>query len=177
MTSATLSSGSYTYMSGMQPDTRMIPPAVPERSRPVWIRIWVKPVLPDNKNAWPTAIRRVAALIGLTLACGGPLSLAADRAVPTYDLIIEHGRVIDGTGAPWFAADVGIRAGRVAAIGRLDEATAKRRINAAGSVVAPGFIDMLGQSELTLLVNPHVPSKIFQGITTEMPPISRAASR
>jgi len=113
-------------------------------------------------------MRRVAALIGLSLACGGPLLLAADRALPTYDLIIEHGRVIDGTGAPWFAGDVGIRAGRIAAIGRLDEATAKRRINAGGRVVAPGFIDMLGQSELTLLVNPHAPSKIFQGITTEI---------
>jgi dihydroorotase/N-acyl-D-amino-acid deacylase len=124
--------------------------------------------LPDNKNARRAAIRRVAALSGLSLACAGPLSLAADRVLPTYDLIIEHGRVIDGTGAPSFAADVGIRAGRVAAIGRLDEAIAKRRINAAGRVVAPGFIDMLGQSELTLLVNPHVPSKIFQGITTEI---------
>jgi dihydroorotase/N-acyl-D-amino-acid deacylase len=124
--------------------------------------------MPNNKNAWPTAMRRVAALIGLCLACGDPLSLGADGALPTYDLIIEHGRVVDGTGAPWFAADVGIRAGRVAAIGRLDKATAKRRINAAGRVVAPGFIDMLGQSELTLLVNPHVPSKIFQGITTEI---------
>jgi N-acyl-D-amino-acid deacylase len=124
--------------------------------------------MPENKNAWPAGMQRVAALIGLSLACGGPLSLAADRALPTYDLIIEHGRVVDGTGAPWFAADVGIRAGRVAAIGQLDKATAKRRINAAGRVVAPGFIDMLGQSELTLLVNPHVPSKIFQGITTEI---------
>jgi N-acyl-D-aspartate/D-glutamate deacylase len=89
-------------------------------------------------------------------------------APPTYDLIIEHGRVVDGTGAPWFVADVGVRAGRVAAIGRLDKATAKQRIDAGGRVVAPGFIDMLGQSELTLLVNPHVPSKIFQGITTEI---------
>ena len=129
----------------------------------------VKPVMSDNKNTWPAVMRRVAALIGIFLACGAPLSLAADRAaLPTYDLIIEHGRVVDGTGAPWFAADVGIRAGRVAAIGQLDKATAKRRINATGRVVAPGFIDMLGQSELTLLVNPHVPSKIFQGITTEI---------
>jgi dihydroorotase/N-acyl-D-amino-acid deacylase len=94
--------------------------------------------------------------------------VAADAALPTYDLIIEHGRVVDGTGAPWFAADVGIRAGRIAAIGRLDKVTAKQRIDAAGRVVAPGFIDMLGQSELTLLVNAHVPSKIFQGITTEI---------
>src|SRR5438309_10092827 len=120
--------------------------------------------MPDDKNAWGAAMRRVAALIGLSLACGGPLPLAADWALPAYDLIIEHGRVVDGTGAPWLAADVGIRAGRVAAIGQLDKAAAKRRINAAGHVVAPGFIDMLGQSELTLLVNPQVPSKIFQGI-------------
>ena len=124
--------------------------------------------MPDKTKAWHAVTRSVAALIGLSLACGGPLSLAADTPLPTYDLIIEHGRVVDGTGAPWFAADVGIRAGRVAAIGQLDKATARWRINAAGRVVAPGFIDMLGQSELTLLVNPQVPSKIFQGITTEI---------
>jgi N-acyl-D-amino-acid deacylase len=127
----------------------------------------VKAEMPNNKSGLSVA-HLVAALIGLSLVCGGPLSVAADQALPTYDLIIEHGRVVDGTGAPWFAADVGIRAGRVTAIGRLDKATAKRRINAAGRIVAPGFIDMLGQSELTLLVNPHVPSKIFQGITTEI---------
>src|ERR1700716_4346220 len=117
--------------------------------------------MPDDKKACPAATLRVAALIGLSLACGGPLSLAADAALPTYDLIIEHGRVVDGTGAPWFAADIGINAGHIAAIGRLDKATARKRIEAAGRVVAPGFIDMLGQSELTLLVNPHVPSKVF----------------
>src|ERR1700687_4677025 len=123
--------------------------------------------MPD-KNAWPAAMRRVAALIGLSLALSGSLSLAADKPISPYDLIIEHGRVVDGTGAPWFAADVGIRAGRIAAIGRLDKARAKQRIDAAGRVVAPGFIDMLGQSDLTVLVNPHVPSKVFQGITTEI---------
>src|SRR5260221_9369378 len=117
--------------------------------------------MPDFKNTFLATVR-LAALVGLSFTCGGPLSLAADAARPTYDLIIEHGRVVDGTGAPWFAADIGIRAGRVAAIGRLDKATAKQRIDAAGRIVAPGFIDMLGQSELTLLVNPHVPSKIFQ---------------
>jgi N-acyl-D-amino-acid deacylase len=86
----------------------------------------------------------------------------------TYDLLIRNGRVIDGTGSPWYAGDVGIREGRIAAIGRLTDATAKRTIDAAGKVVAPGFIDMLGQSELTILVNPSLPSKIFQGITTEI---------
>src|SRR5207248_4579001 len=61
-----------------------------------------------------------------------------------------------------------IRNGHITAIGNLSEASAKRTIDAHGMVVAPGFIDMLGQSELTVLVNPHLPSKIFQGITTEI---------
>ena len=85
-----------------------------------------------------------------------------------FDLIIEHGHVIDGTGSPWYAADIGIRGGRIAAIGRLATERSARRIDAHGLVVAPGFIDMLGQSEMTMLVNPHLPSKIFQGITTEI---------
>jgi len=85
-----------------------------------------------------------------------------------FDTVILNGRVIDGTGSPWYSADVGIRDGRVAAIGRLADAPAKQKIDATGKIVAPGFIDMLGQSELTVLVEPHLPSKIFQGITTEL---------
>ncbi len=114
------------------------------------------PVMSDNKNASPASARLAAVLIGIFFTCSGSPLLAADKAIPTYDLIIEHGRVVDGTGAPWFAADIGINAGHIAAIGRLDKATARKRIEAAGRVVAPGFVDMLGQSELTLLVNPHV---------------------
>jgi len=83
--------------------------------------------------------------------------------------------VVDGTGNPWYAGDVGVRGGRIAAIGVLcplgapdSSCPARQTIDAAGRVVAPGFIDMLGQSELTILVNPHLPSKIYQGITTEI---------
>jgi dihydroorotase/N-acyl-D-amino-acid deacylase len=110
------------------------------------------------------------AFAGMAPAVSAPAaaSAAAREPAPVYDVIIEHGRVVDGTGAPWYAADVGVRAGRIAAIGRLDDAAAKQRIDAAGRIVAPGFIDMLGQSELTVLVDPHVPSKVFQGITTEI---------
>ncbi len=93
---------------------------------------------------------------------------AAQSSAPPFDLVVANGRVIDGTGAPWYAADVGIRGGRIAAIGRLDSAQAGSRIDARGQIVAPGFIDMLGQSELTILVEPTLPSKIFQGITTEI---------
>jgi N-acyl-D-amino-acid deacylase len=134
----------------------------------IFAALLLEPVMRAKMSVSLVAIRLAAALVGFALVGAGALSRAAESAPPTYDLIIEHGRVVDGTGAPWFAADVGVRAGRVAAIGRLDKATAKQRIDAGGRVVAPGFIDMLGQSELTLLVNPHVPSKIFQGITTEI---------
>jgi len=85
-----------------------------------------------------------------------------------YDIVIRNGHIIDGTGSPWYSGDVGIRGGRIAAIGALSGAAAQRTIDAHGMVVAPGFIDMLGQSETTILVNPHLPSKIFQGITTEI---------
>jgi dihydroorotase/N-acyl-D-amino-acid deacylase len=85
-----------------------------------------------------------------------------------FDLVIRNGHIIDGTGSPWYSGDVGIRAGKIAAIGNLAQAKSTRVIDAKGMVVSPGFIDMLGQSELTILVNPHLPSKIFQGITTEI---------
>jgi N-acyl-D-amino-acid deacylase len=86
----------------------------------------------------------------------------------SFDLVITNGHIIDGTGSPWYSGDVGIRGGKIAAIGNLSDAQRARTIDAHGKVVAPGFIDMLGQSELTILVNPSLPSKIFQGITTEI---------
>lgn len=87
---------------------------------------------------------------------------------PVYDLIFAGGRVVDGTGAPWFQADVGVIGDRIASIGDLAKAAAKRRIDASRLVVAPGFIDMMGQSEYRLLVDNRVASKITQGITTEI---------
>jgi dihydroorotase/N-acyl-D-amino-acid deacylase len=96
-----------------------------------------------------------------------PILLFAAAASP-YDMVIRNGRIIDGTGSPWYAGDVGIRAGKIAAVGHLEGQPARRIIDARGMVVAPGFIDMLGQSETSILVNPHLPSKIYQGITTEV---------
>lgn len=98
------------------------------------------------------------------LVCG-VLSLAA---VQPFDVVIRNGHIIDGTGSPWYSGDIGIRGGRIAAIGALANAPAKRTIDAQGLTVTPGFIDMLGQSEITVMVDPHLPSKIFQGITTEV---------
>jgi len=95
-------------------------------------------------------------------------NIALQAQSPTFDLVITNGHVIDGTGSPWYSGDVGIRDGKIAAIGNLSAASRSRTIDAHGKVVAPGFIDMLGQSELTILVDPRLPSKIYQGITTEI---------
>src|SRR5215472_16511562 len=92
---------------------------------------------------------------------------AAAQSTP-FDIVITNGRIIDGTGSPWFSGDLGIRGGKIAAIGNLTGSARTRTIDAHGQVVAPGFIDMLGQSELTILVDPRLPSKIYQGITTEI---------
>src|SRR5438876_1011493 len=92
----------------------------------------------------------------------------AEKPAPSFDLIITNGHIIDGTGSPWYSGDIGISNGKITAIGNLSETARKRTIDARGMVVAPGFIDMLGQSELTILVDPRLPSKIYQGITTEI---------
>ncbi len=94
-------------------------------------------------------------------------SLSAFSAEP-FDLVFERGRIVDGTGAPWFVADVGVRGDRIAAIGDLSKEKAKRRVNARGLYVTPGFIDLLGQSEYLVLVDPRAASKVMQGITTEI---------
>jgi N-acyl-D-amino-acid deacylase len=115
-------------------------------------------------------MRHLACLL-LMLAGSGTIeiqSFAQDVASKPFDVVIVNGHIIDGTGSPWYSGQVGIRAGRIAAIGNLEAAPRKQTIDAQGKVVAPGFIDMLGQSEMTMLVDPRLPSKIYQGITTEI---------
>jgi len=85
-----------------------------------------------------------------------------------FDVLITHGRIVDGTGSPWFIGDVGIAGDRIAAVGSLAGATAAARIDATNLVVAPGFIDLLGQSEFNVLVDGRAASKILQGVTTEV---------
>jgi dihydroorotase/N-acyl-D-amino-acid deacylase len=96
------------------------------------------------------------------------LAAAAAPVAPECDLLLAGGRVVDGTGAPWFRADVCVVGDRIAAVGALGGRGARRRIDASGLVVAPGFIDMMGQSEYNLLVDDRAASKITQGITTEV---------
>jgi N-acyl-D-amino-acid deacylase len=108
-------------------------------------------------------MRKVVPLL-LTVAVVTCSSLSAQ----TYDVLIRGGHVIDGTGNPWTAADIGIRAGRIVRVGRLDDAQASRVIDATGEVVTPGFIDMHTHSEYPLLYDGNAESKIRQGVTTEV---------
>jgi len=114
----------------------------------------------------------VCALVAVSCAPSAPSSSTAPAASATaaasFDVIIANGQIIDGTGAPWFRGDLGIVGDRIQAIGNLAGAQAKTRVDAANLAVAPGFIDLLGQSEFNVLVDPRAASKIMQGVTTEI---------
>jgi N-acyl-D-amino-acid deacylase len=86
----------------------------------------------------------------------------------TFDLLIKHGTVIDGTGTPGVAADVGVSGRRITAVAPTLEGSARREIDAGGRVVTPGFIDVHTHSDFTLLNAPGADSKVRQGITTEV---------
>lgn len=112
------------------------------------------------------ALRSFLAAIGAaTLVTALPAQPAA--AAPRYDVVIHGGRIVDGTGAPWYAADLAITDGRIAAIGRIGARQGKRAIDATGMVVAPGFIDMMGQTATPFLADPNSALNLLtQGITT-----------
>jgi N-acyl-D-amino-acid deacylase len=130
------------------------------------MRVW------HRKDHAPAEVsKRALAAVGAAccLSLWRPaVASAANDAPARFDLVITRGRIIDGTGSPWYSGDIGIRDGRITAIGNLAARARTKTVDAHNDVVAPGFIDMLGQSELSILVDPRLPSKIFQGITTEM---------
>jgi N-acyl-D-amino-acid deacylase len=113
-------------------------------------------------------MKRLTALLTSVVLCLCALGASPGKKAPPYTLLFRNARVVDGTGAPWFLADVAVREGRIAAVGRLDAAKAGRVIDASGLILAPGFIDLLGQSEYNVLVDPRAASKITQGITSEV---------
>ncbi len=114
-----------------------------------------------NFHRWKSVFLSVVLLFGI-------VPVESRQAEQPFDIVIINGHIIDGTGSPWYSGEIGIRDGKIAAIGNLRDAPRNRTIDARGQVVAPGFIDMLGQSEYTILVDPRLPSKIYQGITTEI---------
>jgi len=112
----------------------------------------------------PSAISRLCFLLLIT-ACGTGGSAANDGP---YDVILKGGWIVDGSGNPRYRGDVGVRADRIAAVGFLGAAGARETLDVSGLVVAPGFIDMMGQSEINVLIDNRVLSKLTQGITTEV---------
>jgi len=112
--------------------------------------------------------RVLVTLLSAAIAFFPSTPCAQTEEQPQYDILIVNGHIIDGTGNPWYAADLAISGDRIAAIGDLQNAHAKRVIDAKGRIVAPGFIDMLGQSEFSLLLDSRSLSKLSQGITTEI---------
>jgi N-acyl-D-amino-acid deacylase len=103
----------------------------------------------------------IASLLGLALAA------RSGQTAEPFDVVIRGGRVVDGTGAPWYVADVGIRSGKIAKIGRIEASDGKRSIDAQGLIVAPGFIDMMGQTATPMLDDPASALNLLtQGITT-----------
>ena len=85
-----------------------------------------------------------------------------------FDVVIRGGRVLDGTGSPWRVADVGIRGGKIAEVGRLGRAKSDRAIDASGTYVAPGFIDIHTHSDIGILVEPTAECAVRQGVTTHV---------
>ena len=117
---------------------------------------------------------RILHLVGLTtlglaaFVLAGWFGPRTTAQSPRYDLLIVNGRILDGSGGPWFQGSVAVKDGRIADVGRLPEATAREVIDAKGLVVAPGFIDLHTHSDYTLLVDCKGQSKIRQGVTTEI---------
>ena len=119
--------------------------------------------------------RQIASLMGL-LAFAiatiwnsmGVVGQESKRAgLGDFDILIRHGRIVDGTGAPWYRADVGIKEGRIVAIGELSGRTAAKVIDAEGKIVAPGFVDMMGQTATPMLRDSSTAINLLsQGITT-----------
>lgn len=101
--------------------------------------------------------RRVLSLAALVTVCG---------FAQEFDILVRNGRIVDGTGNPYSLGDIGVRQGKIAAIGRLGNRTAKRTIDAAGLIVTPGFIDIHNHSDYTILTDGNAESMIRQGVTS-----------
>ena len=125
----------------------------------------------DNCAPMTSALIRSVHVLLVLLAVG----CSRSSPQPPYDVLVTGGTVMDGDGTPGRRADVGIRDGRIAAVGDLTAAAAGRRIDASGLVVAPGFIDMHNHSDYTILAEPKSESMIRQGVTTMVLGESRSA--
>lgn len=110
-------------------------------------------------------MRKLLLISAITLAA---CTTTTPKQNEMLDLKITNGRVVDGTGSPWFRADVGVRGDTIVAVGDLSAAGAKATIDARNAIVSPGFVDLLGWSQSTVLEDPHLEATVRQGITTHL---------
>jgi N-acyl-D-amino-acid deacylase len=107
-------------------------------------------------------------LIVTTMLLASFVETSTTASAPQFDLLIRNGLIVDGSGRPGYRGDIAIKGDRIVQLGKLKNVSGAREIDAAGMVVAPGFIDMLGQSETYLLIDPRAMSKVMMGVTTEV---------
>jgi N-acyl-D-amino-acid deacylase len=119
-----------------------------------------------HQHRWPTF--SMLCWLAFAIACTGPAPQATGAAAADCDVLLLGGRIVDGSGAPAFRGDVCVRGDRIAELGAFGDRRASRRLDTTGLVVAPGFIDLLGQSEFVIFLDNRAASKITQGITTEI---------
>ena len=119
---------------------------------------------PRSQRSLPFRFAALSVRVGMTVA----LLASCATQKPLLDLKIINGRIIDGTGAPWFRGDVGIRGDTIVAVGDLSAASATTTVDARDQIISPGFIDLLGQSQSAVLTDPHLEAKVRQGVTTEV---------
>lgn len=122
----------------------------------------------EARKSWVIALRQrflpfALLSVGMTMVL---VSCATTK--PMLDLKIIDGRIIDGTGAPWYRGDIGVRGDTIVAIGDLSNQPATVTLDAHDRAVAPGFIDLLGQSQASVFLDPHLEAKVRQGVTTEV---------
>lgn len=104
-------------------------------------------------------------LVITTWSASSPRASVSETAVPAFDLLITNGRIVDGSGNPWFRTDIGIKDGRIARLGRINPADARQTIDARGQIVAPGFIDVHTHIE-SIYSLPAAENFIRMGVTT-----------
>jgi adenine deaminase len=119
-------------------------------------------------NCHTLSLRALVSVFALTWLSAVSLAASRPRADATYDVVIANGKIVDGSGNPWFYANVAIKNGRIAKIGNVDPKLGKKLIDAKGMVVTPGFIDLHTHSDMPVLADGNAESAVRQGVTLDV---------
>ncbi len=136
-------------------------------SATAWATLALLYAMPDAEQTKSTIGRAQIATAPAQLVSSAPASGSPASNPELFDVVLTGGRIVDGTGAPWYIADVGIRSGKIAKIGRIERNSSNNYLDVSGMIVSPGFIDMMGQSASPMVDDPKAAINLLtQGITT-----------